>query len=189
MQVGGALAGHEMSAEAADTRRECSHQETHGGNVRPGHQSGDDPPVWTSLCLLPALADCPTEPEQHQQQQQQPAPYGDERCGHGSAQEQPPPPSLEEAEQALLRLLPGSDQGAASPQQLAAWHDRFKAAAGQMAGLEQLASAATLQYLDAQGGCESRCLSGRRLSVWPATRDHMLLSLMAVSYMRSCVVL
>jgi hypothetical protein len=54
-------------------------------------------------------------------------------------------------EAALLQLPPGADKGAASKQQLQAWHERFKGVAAAAAGLEQLASAATTQYMDAQG--------------------------------------
>lgn len=76
--------------------------------------------------------------------------YGDDRCGVGSATDGVLP-SLSDVEGVLLQLPPGSDQGAAGPQQLQAWHTRFKEAVIKVAGLEQLASAATLQYLDAQG--------------------------------------
>eukprot|EP00879_Flechtneria_rotunda_P004646 GHRR01004905.1.p1 GENE.GHRR01004905.1~~GHRR01004905.1.p1 ORF type:complete len:378 (+),score=171.71 GHRR01004905.1:406-1539(+) len=80
--------------------------------------------------------------------------YGDKRCGYGSDAA----PSLPAPEKLLERLPQGPDGGAATPEQLQAWRDRFKAAAQQVAGLEQLASAATLQYMDAQGGLA--CLAG-----------------------------
>lgn len=84
---------------------------------------------------------------------QQVAVYGDERCGHGSLQEQPALPALQAVEQLLLRLPDNCNQGVASPEQLQQWHERFKSASGTVADLEQLASAATLQLMDAQGGC------------------------------------
>lgn len=92
-------------------------------------------------------------------------PYGDQRCGFASdttgdhsgqqpQQQQPqlPVPSLQQAEQ-LLQQLPagGQDVGAVDPQQLKEWRQRFQAVAPSVAGLEQLASAATMQYMDAQG--------------------------------------
>jgi len=76
--------------------------------------------------------------------------YGDDRCGVGSVSEGVPP-SLSNVERVLLQLRTGPDHGAADVQQLQAWHDRFKGAVIKVASLEQLASAATLQYLDAQG--------------------------------------
>ncbi|KAF8068428.1 clcD [Scenedesmus sp. PABB004] len=98
-----------------------------------------------------------------QQQQGDAAPgggYGDARCGHGAAAERLPPPS--EAEAALLALPRGADGGAASAEQLAAWHARFVGASGGVAALEQLASAATAQLLDAQGGLACLCGAGGR---------------------------
>ncbi|WIA10524.1 hypothetical protein OEZ85_010712 [Tetradesmus obliquus] len=92
-------------------------------------------------------------------QQQQ---YGDERCGYGSRDDPLALPSPAEVEAALLQLPPGADKGAASKQQLQAWHERFKGVAEAAAGLEQLASAATTQYMDAQGGLACLCGAGGR---------------------------
>jgi hypothetical protein len=92
-------------------------------------------------------------------------PYGDLRCGFAAdapeqqqQQEQEPVqqlslPSLQQAEQLLLRQLPrgGQDEGAADPQQLQEWRQRWNAVAPSVAGLEQLASATSMQYMDAQG--------------------------------------
>lgn len=86
-------------------------------------------------------------------QQQQ---YGDERCGYGSRDDPLALPSPAEVEAALLQLPPGADKGAASKQQLQAWHERFKGVAEAAAGLEQLASAATTQYMDAQGAAYNK---------------------------------
>jgi hypothetical protein len=86
-----------------------------------------------------------------QQQQPSPAAYGDERCGYGSRDDPLALPSPAEVEAALLQLPQGADKGAASKQQLQEWNERFKGVAAAAAGLEQLASAATTQYMDAQG--------------------------------------
>lgn len=87
-------------------------------------------------------------------------PYGDNRCGFATdstgdqqqqqQQQQLAVPSLQEAE-LLLQQLPGQDAGAADSQLLQEWRQRWSAVAPAVAGLEQLASAATLQYMDAQG--------------------------------------
>lgn len=87
---------------------------------------------------------------QQEHQQQSGIAYGDERCGYGKQDEQQP--SFSESEAALLTLQPGSDTGCVSRAQLQSWHNRFKGASAAIAGLEQLASAATTQHLDAQGG-------------------------------------
>jgi hypothetical protein len=86
-------------------------------------------------------------------EQQQPgsAAYGDERCGYGSRDDPLALPSPAEVEAALLQLPQGADKGAASKQQLHEWNERFRGVAAAAAGLEQLASAATTQYMDAQG--------------------------------------
>ena len=92
-------------------------------------------------------------------------PYGDNRCGFATdsstdqqqqhqQQQQVHVPSLQEAE-LMLQQLPAQDAGAADSQQLQEWRQRWSAVAPAVAGLEQLASAATLQYMDAQGGFES----------------------------------
>lgn len=100
-------------------------------------------------------------------------PYGDTRCGFArdacdqqlplpQQQQQQPQllvPSLQQAEQ-LLQQLPAADAGAVNPQQLQEWRARFKAVAPSVAGLEQLASAGSLQYMDAQGGLA--CLCGQQ---------------------------
>lgn len=93
-------------------------------------------------------------------------PYGDLRCGFAAdapeqQQQQQEPvqqlslPSLQQAEQLLLRQLPrgGQDGGAADAQQLQEWRQRWSAVAPSVAGLEQLASATSMQYMDAQGVC------------------------------------
>jgi hypothetical protein len=89
--------------------------------------------------------------------------YGDQRCGFATdsidhqqqqqQQQQLAVPSVQQAE-LLLQQLPagGQDAGAADGQQLQEWRQRWNAVSPSVAGLEQLASAATMQYLDAQGG-------------------------------------
>jgi hypothetical protein len=84
--------------------------------------------------------------------------YGDDRCGFATGsidhkqQQQLAVPSVHQAE-LLLQQLPagGQDAGAADTQQLQEWRQRWNAVSPSVAGLEQLASAATMQYTDAQG--------------------------------------
>lgn len=91
-------------------------------------------------------------------------PYGDQRCGFATEScEQDPSqpqqqqqqlllPSLDQAEALLQQLAAGGrDAGAADPRQLQEWRQRWTAVSPSVAGLEQLASAATMQYMDAQG--------------------------------------
>lgn len=86
--------------------------------------------------------------------------YGDQRCGFATdaidrqQQQQLAVPTVQQAE-LLLQKLPAGDQdaGAADAQQLQEWRQRWNAVSSSVAGLEQLASAATMQYMDAQGGC------------------------------------
>jgi hypothetical protein len=104
----------------------------------------------------------------HQQQ----AAYGDSRCGYASTtpqqQQQQQLPSLGEVEQLLLQLPRGGrDTGAASAEQQAAWRARFASSSAAVAGLEQLASAATLQYMDAQGAAWRVRVTGLHLHVLP----------------------
>lgn len=100
-------------------------------------------------------------------------PYGDLRCGFAAdapeqQQQQQEPvqqlslPSLQQAEQLLLRQLPhgGQDTGAADSQQLQEWRQRWNAVAPSVAGLEQLASATSMQYMDAQGVCRGPNAAG-----------------------------
>jgi hemolysin activation/secretion protein len=136
--------------------------------------------TYTCPCSLSQTKQQQQQQEQQQQQQRQqeqqqeqqdqaaaaaaePMPpasaaYGDDRCGFGSRDDPLALPSPAEVEAALLQLPQGADKGAASKQQLAAWNERFKGVAAAAAGLEQLASAATTQYMDAQG---------RRCCRWP----------------------
>jgi hypothetical protein len=100
------------------------------------------------LVFVPGTLDEAAAAATSQQQQQQ---YGDERCGYGSRDDPLALPSPAEVEAALLQFPPGADKGAASKQQLQSWHERFKGVAAAAVGLEQLASAATAQYMDAQG--------------------------------------
>lgn len=120
--------------------------------------------------LLFPQATKPSKTEQQQHEQQEAGltspfaavaqPYGDQRCGFATDscdQDQQQPqlsiPSLQQAE-LLLQQLPagGQDGGAADAQQLQEWRQRWNAVSPSVAGLEQLASAATMQYMDAQGG-------------------------------------
>eukprot|EP00878_Enallax_costatus_P022349 GHUV01023706.1.p1 GENE.GHUV01023706.1~~GHUV01023706.1.p1 ORF type:complete len:236 (+),score=86.44 GHUV01023706.1:981-1688(+) len=84
-------------------------------------------------------------------EQQEHSAYGDDCCGYGSPQEQLPAPKA--VEQLLLQLQSGPGEGAATAEQLQHWHERFKAASATISGLEQLASAASLQLMDCQGEC------------------------------------
>jgi hypothetical protein len=109
---------------------------------------------------------------QADKQQQEPAltspfaaaaqPYGDQRCGFATEScDQDPSqpqrqqlllPSLDQAEALLQQLAAGGrDAGAADQQQLQEWRQRWNAVSPSVAGLEQLASAASMQYMDAQG--------------------------------------
>jgi hypothetical protein len=89
-------------------------------------------------------------------------PYGDQRCGFADPnqnQQQQQPlldiPSLQQAEQLLQQLAAGGQQGAraAGPDQLQEWRQRWAAVAPSVSGLEQLASAVSMQFMDAQGEC------------------------------------
>jgi len=132
--------------------------------------------LHVSMHLQAGVAGAESQPSPaHQQEQGSTAPaaspfaaaaqpYGDTRCGFArdacdqqlplpQQQQQQPQllvPSLQQAEQ-LLQQLPAADAGAVNPQQLQEWRARFKAVAPSVAGLEQLASAGSLQYMDAQG--------------------------------------
>lgn len=92
-------------------------------------------------------------------QPQPAAAYGDGRCAYGSCQDQQLP-SPTAVEQLLLHMPPNADPGCATGEQLQQWHERFKSASAAIAGLEQLASAASLQLMDAQGRsctCSAEC--------------------------------
>eukprot|EP00775_Hariotina_reticulata_P007147 gene7147-7362_t len=160
LQGAAATANEEQAASAAAADSKGTLRQLMQAGAKPLDTTADDDVQLVAERKAPGEVDTADLQGDDAEAEQQPneLPYGDGRCGVGSATDGVLP-SLSDVEGVLLQLPPGSDQGAADPQQLQAWHGRFKEAVTEVARLEQLASAATLQYLDAQGGLA--CLSGQ----------------------------
>jgi len=119
-----------------------------------------------------AAAEAEAAAHKQKEKQKQQRKYGDAVCGYGSDDE---PPTFSDAEDAVLGVgssgaaaerwakqhthAAGSDGAAASEQQLQEWRERFRGNAGGLAALEQVASASTSLFMDAQGALA--CLCGR----------------------------